>query len=268
MDLSITRSHHRSALRWPLAEMSIGAMLALGLGSLAQWWMGLGIAYTGLVVALYIALAGVVLWAWATRAPGMPWSQKTQTARHQWVSLGWANRVTLVRSILILLIAAVIPFPDIAQQYGWTLAMVSLLALLLDGVDGMVARRTGTESAWGARFDMEMDAVFILALSMLLVSMGQAGLWVLMLGIMRYAFVGAGQVWSWMQRPLPPSFRRPAVCVWQIATLLACLVPIVPNLVVTLSLVLALVLLLMSFAIDVGWLYQHRDDSLGDDHGA
>lgn len=264
MDLSISRWQQRTTLRRPLAEIAIGAVVAMALSSLAQQWMGFNSAYAGLVFLLYAALAGVLLWSWARQVPGNSDSDRPQAARQPWVSLGWANRVTLTRSILILLIAAAVPFPDIAQQYGWTLAMVSLLALLLDGVDGMVARRTGTESAWGARFDMEMDAVFILALSMLLVSMGQAGLWVLLLGAMRYAFVGAGQIWPWMQRSLPPSFRRPAVCVWQVATLLVCLVPIVPGLMVTLSLLVALLLLAMSFAVDVWWLYQHRDEPWGD----
>ena len=39
------------------------------------------------------------------------------------------------------------------------------MALLLDAVDGGVARRTGTVSGFGARFDMEVDAFLILVLS-------------------------------------------------------------------------------------------------------
>ena len=39
------------------------------------------------------------------------------------------------------------------------------VALILDAVDGKVARRTGTASALGARFDMEVDAFLILVLS-------------------------------------------------------------------------------------------------------
>ena len=39
------------------------------------------------------------------------------------------------------------------------------MALILDGVDGKVARRTGTSTALGARFDMEVDAFLILVLS-------------------------------------------------------------------------------------------------------
>ena len=42
---------------------------------------------------------------------------------------------------------------------------LSAVALALDGVDGWWARRTGTCSAFGARFDMEVDAFLILVLS-------------------------------------------------------------------------------------------------------
>ena len=54
------------------------------------------------------------------------------------------------------------------------------VALLLDWVDGQVARRTHTESAFGARFDMEVDAFLILVLSVYVAS--TTGWWVLIIG--------------------------------------------------------------------------------------
>ncbi|GAA4940924.1 hypothetical protein GCM10023238_03240 [Streptomyces heliomycini] len=42
---------------------------------------------------------------------------------------------------------------------------LTAVALILDGVDGKVARRTGTSTPLGARFDMEVDAFLILVLS-------------------------------------------------------------------------------------------------------
>jgi phosphatidylglycerophosphate synthase len=35
---------------------------------------------------------------------------------------------------------------------------LSTAVLMLDGVDGRVARRTGSQTGFGARFDMELDA--------------------------------------------------------------------------------------------------------------
>ena len=43
--------------------------------------------------------------------------------------------------------------------------MLASVALILDGVDGKVARRTRNASAFGARFDMEVDAFLILVFS-------------------------------------------------------------------------------------------------------
>src|SRR5690606_41330950 len=45
------------------------------------------------------------------------------------------------------------------------IALLATVGLVLDGVDGRVARRTGTSSPRGARFDMEVDAFLILVLS-------------------------------------------------------------------------------------------------------
>ena len=57
---------------------------------------------------------------------------------------------------------------------------LATVALVLDGVDGRVARRTGTVSAFGARFDMEVDAFLILVLSVCVAA--QVGWWVLAIG--------------------------------------------------------------------------------------
>ena len=82
---------------------------------------------------------------------------------------------------------------------------MTAVALALDGVDGKVARRTGTSSALGARFDMEVDAFLILVLSA--ASPLSLGPWVLAIGAMRYAFVAAAEVLAWLRAALPPSYR-------------------------------------------------------------
>ena len=103
---------------------------------------------------------------------------------------------------------------------------VSLFALLLDGVDGWWARRHGLSSAFGARFDMETDALLILVLALLAWHLGKAGAWVILSGALRYLFVAAGWLLPFLDRPLPPSDRRRVICVIQIAVLVACFAPI------------------------------------------
>ncbi len=92
------------------------------------------------------------------------------------------------------------------------------MALILDGVDGKVARHTGTSSALGARFDMEVDAFLILVLSVY-VSMS-LGPWVLLIGAMRYVFVAAARAMPWLNGELPPSTARKTVAALQGVVLL------------------------------------------------
>ena len=102
---------------------------------------------------------------------------------------------------------------------------IASVAAALDGVDGWIARRTRTATAFGARFDMETDALLILVLSALVWKSGKTGPWVLASGLMRYAFVAAATIWPWMQEPLEPSRRRQEVCVVQVVALLVALLP-------------------------------------------
>ena len=84
------------------------------------------------------------------------------------------------------------------------------MALILDGVDGKVARRTGTSTALGARFDMEVDAFLILVLSVY-VSMA-LGPWVLLIGAHALRLRRRGpRRRPGSNAPLPPSMARKTV---------------------------------------------------------
>ena len=74
------------------------------------------------------------------------------------------------------------------------MVVVGTCCLVLDGVDGKVARARGETSAFGARFDMETDAALLLALSLAVPALGIAGWWALAIGGMRYAYVAAGWI--------------------------------------------------------------------------
>jgi phosphatidylglycerophosphate synthase len=74
---------------------------------------------------------------------------------------------------------------------------------------------------------------------------------VLAAGLLRYVFVSAAWAWRWLAAPLPPSRRRQAMCVVQIASLLVCLIPVVPPAMAAALAAASLALLSLSFAIDV-----------------
>jgi phosphatidylglycerophosphate synthase len=137
--------------------------------------------------------------------------------------------------------------------YAWIVALATG-AMMLDGVDGAVARRTRTSSAFGARFDMELDAALLMALSVLAWQSGKIGSWVILIGGLRYLFVGAGLLWPVLQGDLPASLRRKTVCVWQGLSLLLALSPVTSPTLAEPIAGTAFALLVWSFAVDVRWL--------------
>lgn len=159
-----------------------------------------------------------------------------------------ANVVTSIRLGLVAGVTGAL----VGQWSAW-LWGVSLMALLLDGVDGWTARRRGETSGFGARFDMEVDAAFILVLSLLVWRETDVGAWVVAMGAMRYVFVGASYPFPQLAQPLPPSLARKAVCVLQVAALMAALSPWSSRVPTPTVLALALAALVLSFGRDVAW---------------
>ena len=97
-----------------------------------------------------------------------------------------------------------------------------------------------------------------LILSLLAWNLGKAGVWVILSGALRYAFVAAGWLLPFLERPLPPSERRRIVCVVQVATLIACLLPVLPPALTSPLAAVGLVATAWSFAVDVRWLWGNR----------
>jgi phosphatidylglycerophosphate synthase len=175
-------------------------------------------------------------------------------APHQ--RFGAANSVTLARAALTALLWGVVGETmlgarDLDQGLRWLLAIAATWALVLDGVDGWVARRRGMTSRFGADFDLEVDCLFMLALALLVYGTGQVGIWVLSNGLMRYLFVAAGWLQPTLAAPLEPLRRRKVICVVQGAVLIATLAPILPPELAPPLCLAGLALLAYSFAADV-----------------
>ena len=171
-------------------------------------------------------------------------------------ALGPADRVTLVRAGLTAGVAVLVADAFVAPAHRAALVTLAVLALVLDGVDGWVARRTGTVSAFGARFDMEVDAFLILVLSVYVAR--SAGLWVLAIGLARYAFVAAGRALPWLRRPAPPRYWCKVVAVIQGVVLVVVTAAVVPEFAAIAALAVALALLAESFGRETAWLWRHR----------
>ena len=172
---------------------------------------------------------------------------------HHGRSFGLANGVTAVRAAMVSLIAAAVfspASPPTLENAPWSFVAFVLMALVLDGLDGYLARRSDQVSELGARFDMEIDALLILCLSATAFTLGKVGSWVLLIGLMRYVFVVAQVPVPLLAGRLQPSLRRKIVCVVQVAVLCIILVPFVTAPVSSWLAALALVLLSYSFAVD------------------
>lgn len=213
------------------------------LAVLLAWWgtraLGLGNWYV--VKALVVLAAGATL-----VLRGLP-------DHHPFRSLGAANRVTVARGVLVALLAALAGERDSSLLAGIALA-IGTIAAALDGLDGWLARKSNMVSRFGARFDMETDALLILVLAVLTWQFDKAGAWVLFIGLLRYAFVVAGRMVEWLRAPLFPSLRRKAIAVVQMVALLFALAPFVPRAVSAPIAAAALATLVFSFLVDVAWL--------------
>jgi len=176
---------------------------------------------------------------------------------HPFRRLGPANQVTTARAVLVALVVGAIG-EHVSPAVGASAAGASLAVTLMDGIDGWMARRSRMASQFGARFDMEVDALLILALAILTWQHGKAGAWVVLSGLLRYVFVAAGWLLPRMRQPLPDSRRRRTICVVQLGGLIIALEPFVAPPASGLIAAVALAALLYSFAIDTAWLLSNR----------
>jgi phosphatidylglycerophosphate synthase len=172
-------------------------------------------------------------------------------------SLGPADAVTLARAALVGGVTALVVDGFVTGTVPVaTLVVLASVALILDGVDGKVARRTGTASPLGARFDMEVDAFLVLVLSVYVAALVTP--WALVIGGMRYAFVAASWVLPWLSGALPVRFSAKVVAAAQGIVLVVAGAGVLPHAIAAGLVVAALGALAWSFGQSVAWLWRAR----------
>ena len=240
---------------------------AIGLVGLITAVALLGIAAAGRAgTAAAVAAAGVyatvaVLVLQGVTAPDAP------------SRFGSANVVTLLRAGIGALVTGLAletlgtgagllaALGEIGDLWAWAVPAGALLALVLDGIDGWLARRRRIASAFGARFDIEADALLVLGLSLAAFASGRAGPWVLAAGALRYVFLAAGTLWPALAAPLPPSFRRKAICVGVGVSLVVGLLPALSAAATGLLIGAGVLAVVYSFAVDTVWLIRRREEA-------
>jgi phosphatidylglycerophosphate synthase len=210
------------------------------------------------LLTLLTATTGLAPLGWAAGlACGgvLVWCVAVGQGRYGVTSLGPADLVTLARATLACGVAALV-VDDMLGAPSATLVPLAAVALALDAVDGPVARRTRTVSAFGGRFDGEVDAFLMLVLSVHLAP--SVGWWVLAIGVVRYVFGAAGWWLPWMRGQLPFRYWRKVVTAVQGIVLVVAATALLPVDLDRVLLLGALLLLAESFGRDVLWLWRRR----------
>jgi phosphatidylglycerophosphate synthase len=242
----MARPAHRGLLRSALICILTAALLIGAIAEAATNLLDLSGAYFPKVMISVMAGAALVL-------IGLP-------KHHPFGSIGAANQVTVARGALVALLIGLIGERTDTGAPALATAVATAVAVL-DGVDGWLARRSQMASGFGARFDMETDALLIMVLAVLGWQFGKAGVWVLSSGLLRYAFVVGGIAVPWLRCPLPASQRRKAVAVMQVIALIVIIAPFVPAGMAEVVAAVGLCALTLSFLKDIVWLFQNSAQS-------
>src|SRR5262245_45036009 len=125
-----------------VATTSIALAAGVGLAAAARTGLPVGALYA---VKAPVAFAAMMLLS-------LGYLQQ----HHPFARFGPANQITTLRALLVALVVSLIGEPPVPALAA-SAAAASLVVILLDGVDGWVARRHGIASDFGARFDMEID---------------------------------------------------------------------------------------------------------------
>src|SRR3984957_6693384 len=217
----------------------------------------LGLLATAALLGVVSVTAGLGLAGWITGlATGTAAAALLATARMRSdpPSMHPADWVTLTRAVLIAGVAGLVA--DSFSRPVSVAALVTLapVALVLDAVDGQVARRTGTATPLGGRLDGEVDAFLILLLS-IFVSQTYSSL-VLAICAIRYVFLLAVWLMPWLAAPLPYIYWRKVVAAVQGIVLTVAASGVLSHLVGLIAVGAAALLLAESFGRDIIWLYR------------
>lgn len=233
-DFLLTRLSPTSQL---VLALLVGILPTLGFSAL---FVGFELQALGLALAGYLVGATFAI---VLLRRGYP---------HQMLGLG--NLTTVFRMTMVSALLA--PIAGVAMP--WAVVVVATLALVLDGVDGYLARRAGLVSSFGGDLDMEIDSILALILALNVWVAGIAGPWIILLGLPRYLFMVAAKLMPWLDRPLPPSLSRRVICVVQVASIIGLYAQILPEVFIIPVALIVAGLLSWSFVRDIIWLWRSR----------
>jgi CDP-diacylglycerol--glycerol-3-phosphate 3-phosphatidyltransferase len=147
---------------------------------------------------------------------------------------GLANTVTLLRGSLYAVVAGFVVVPA-ETMLAWVPAVCYGAGVVLDKLDGTIARTIGEETPLGTRLDMAFDTFGFVAAPLVAVLWGALPVYYLAISVVRYAFLGAVRLHRWRGgtvHSLPDSDLGKYLAGVQMAFVTVALVPAVPTVLV------------------------------------
>jgi CDP-diacylglycerol--glycerol-3-phosphate 3-phosphatidyltransferase len=126
-------------------------------------------------------------------------------------TLGAGNTLTLLRGLLLSMLAGFLIAPRPAGILAWFPGLLMAAVTAADLFDGYLARRFNQATRLGEMLDMQLDGLSLLLSTTLIVLYKQAPAWFLLVGLARFLFVSGIAFRRRLGKPvfdLPPSATR------------------------------------------------------------
>ncbi|MEZ4683546.1 MAG: CDP-alcohol phosphatidyltransferase family protein [Caldilineaceae bacterium] len=254
----MTLSHHSTHMetaalgslrrRWGMVVLLYAVTWWLTYQLLQSFW------FDTLASRWRLGSAGVALLLLTLLWRGLRYNRHTESSR-LWPTLGYGNWLSIVRGILLCLLAGFLFLPRPTIALTWLPALLYTADRITDLFDGYLARITQRESKLGAMLDIELDGLGLLVAVVLGVQYGLLPAWYLILAVSRQLFVAG----MWLRkraglpnRDLPPSDNRRVIAGFQTGFLSVMFWPILVPAVTHLAAILFAIPLIYSFGRD--WL--------------
>lgn len=201
------------------------------------------------VTAILLDAAHIVAVACVVLFGGLLLTQRQRLARHQ-TPPGLANLLTLFR--LLLLVTVLCLFGTLTPETAFAAFAGNVM---LDVLDGRIARARNETDRFGSHFDMEVDAVYVLTAGLYFHLVAGIALWVVVPGLLRYVYRLA--VWRLAGGDFAERRRQYAAVIAGASFTLMCAATLLPGPAQQLALASTTLLLCGSFAVSFAELFRH-----------
>lgn len=204
----LEQANYLSSLRKLWAALSFTGALLLGC---TYAWLH---ASWGPVEALSWLIASALLFLYLCLSlwRGLAYNYRAGES-HLLPTLGAGNYLTLLRGLLIAMLAGFLFAPRPTSFLAWLPGLLMTSVATADLFDGYLARRANHATRLGEMLDMQLDGLSLLLAASLVVTYQQAPAWFLLVGLARYLFLAGIFVRRRLGKPVydlsPSAARRP-----------------------------------------------------------